>query len=358
MDLLKTPLHTLHQKLGARMVPFACWSMPVQYQGIINEHKHVRSKTGLFDISHMGEILISGKNAAKELSLWVTHNLEKSVPGRCSYGFMLTFQGTIMDDLIIYPLDEDKFMLVVNASQKKSDLHHLRQNFSSNLKIQDITMETAKLDLQGPESIDVLQDITQTSWIDLKYFNFRHITFQGMDLLVSRTGYTGELGYELYVPWQNAQTLWNMIISNKNVQPCGLGARDTLRLEAGLPLYGQDLDQNHTPAEGGYEFALKSNAEYLGKNRSRNVNEILTGLMVQGRRSPRTGDIVMLQGQKAGMVTSGSFAPSLGYCVALAYIKKEYSVNTEFTIERGKLVFDAQTTRLPFYQGTARMKLN
>ncbi|MFN2342841.1 MAG: glycine cleavage system aminomethyltransferase GcvT [Desulfonatronovibrio sp.] len=358
MNLLKTPLHTIHQRLGARMVPFAGWSMPVQYQSIINEHKHVRSQAGLFDISHMGEILISGKNAAKELSLWVTHNLEKSVPGKCSYGFMLTSQGTIMDDLIIYPLEEDRFMLVVNASQKENDLHHLRQNFSSNLKIQDITMETAKLDLQGPEAIDVLQDITQSSWVDLKYFNFKNITFQGVDLLVSRTGYTGELGYELYVPWQNAQSLWNIIIKSEHVQACGLGARDTLRLEAGLPLHGQDLDQSHTPAEGGYEFALKSSAEYLGKNRARNVNELLTGLIVQGRRSPRTGDIVMFQGQKAGQVTSGSFAPSLGHCVALAYINKEYSVNTEFTIERGSLVFDARKTELPFYQGTARMKLN
>lgn len=340
------------------MVPFAGWNMPVQYQGIINEHKHVRSQTGIFDISHMGEILISGKNAFRELSLWVTHNLEKSVPGKCSYGFMLTSQGTIRDDLIIYPLDEDRLMLVVNASQKENDLHHLQQNFSSNLKIKDITMETAKLDLQGPRSIDVLQDITQTSWLDLKYFNFRNISFQGMDLLVSRTGYTGELGYELYVSWQNAQTLWNMIIKNEHVQPCGLGARDTLRLEAGLPLYGQDIDQNHTPVEAGYEFALKSSAEYLGKNRARNVKEVLTGLIVQGRRSPRTGDTVMFQGQKAGKVTSGSFAPSLGYCVALAYINKEYSTNTEFTIERGSLVFDARKTKLPFYQGTARMKLS
>lgn len=330
----------------------------MQYQGIISEHKHVRSQAGLFDISHMGEILISGKNAHKELSLWVTHNLEKSVPGKCSYGFMLTSQGTIRDDLIIYPLDEDRFMLVVNASQKENDLQHLQQNFSSNLKVQDITMETAKLDLQGPKSIDVLQDITETSWTDLKYFNFRNITFQGMDILVSRTGYTGELGYELYVPWTHAQTLWNMIIKNEHVQPCGLGARDTLRLEAGLPLYGQDIDQNNTPAEAGYEFALKSNAEYLGKNRARNVKEVLTGLMVQGRRSLRTGDTVMFQGQKAGVVTSGSFAPSLGYCVALAYINKEYSTNTQFTIERDRLVFDARKTGLPFYQGTARIKLS
>jgi aminomethyltransferase len=355
MDLLKTPLTDTHKKIGARLAPFAGWEMPIQYQGIIAEHTHTRSEVSLFDICHMGELLVSGKEAAQELGRFVTHDLENIVPGRCSYGFMLTPSGSIQDDLIIYPLEKDQFMLVVNASQKQEDLKHLQENLSSGVRVMDKTMLTGKLDLQGPGSLRVLEEITGQDWRDLGYFRFRKTVLAGLDILVSRTGYTGELGYEIYAPWEGIKDLWDMILKDERVRPAGLGARDTLRLEAGLPLYGQDLDLHHTPAEAGYEFVLKSKARYLGKEKAFQVRNRLTGLVIDGRRTPRKGDMVLTGETMAGTVTSGSFAPSLGYCVALAYINTELLDHLEFSIQRDKVMLQAGKAELPFYKGTARV---
>ncbi len=355
MDILQTPLTDDHKKLGARPAVFAGWEMPLQYQGIISEHMHTRTQVSLFDICHMGELVVYGRDAALELGRLVTHDLNNAAPGRCSYGFMLTSSGGVLDDLIIYPLEKDKFMLVVNASQRQEDFKHLQANFSSGVRVTDKTMLTGKLDLQGPESLNVLESLTGQNWGDLKYFHFRQAGLAGLDLLISRTGYTGELGYEIYVPWEGTRELWNMILGDARVKPAGLGARDTLRLEAGLPLYGQELDQNHTPAEAGYSFFLKSRAHYLGRDKAFNVRECLTGLAVEGRRTPRKGDHVFIKDTKVGTVTSGSFAPSLGHCVGFAYIKKEYSDQTDFSIQRDRIVLPAVKANLPFYSGTARM---
>lgn len=337
------------------MGPFAGWEMPIQYQGIIAEHIHTRSRASLFDICHMGELLVTGQNAAMELGRLVTHDLDNALPGKCSYGFILNPSGGILDDLIIYPLQKDKFLLVVNASQKQDDLKHLKDNLSSGIKVMDQTMQTGKLDLQGPESLSVLEKITNEKWGDLKYFHFRQTAMAGQDILVSRTGYTGELGYELYIPWDRVREVWEMILADERVKPAGLGARDTLRLEAGLPLYGQDLDQHHTPAEAGYEFVLKSKARYLGKDRAFSVKERLIGLSIEGRRTPRAGDKILARDRPTGVVTSGSFAPSLGHCLAFAYIDRQDSDLTEFFIQRGKVLLKAEKASPPFYQGTARI---
>ncbi len=355
MDLLTTPLTETHKRLGARLTNFAGWEMPIQYQGIIAEHLHTRSKACLFDICHMGELLVTGRDAAPELGRLVTHDLNNAVPGKCSYGFILTSSGTVQDDLIIYPLERDQFMLVVNASQKQDDLIHLQDNLSSRVKVTDNTMLTGKLDLQGPESLSVLEKFTGQNFNDLKYFHFRKISLPGLDLIVSRTGYTGELGFELYAPWGGIKELWDMILEDPRVKPAGLGARDTLRLEAGLPLYGHELDLHHTPAEAGYGFVLKSGACYMGKDKAFNVNERLTGLVIEGRRTPRKNDRILAGDKMAGMVTSGSFAPSLGHCIAMAYINKEYSDQSSFSIHRDKVILRAAKAGLPFYKGTARM---
>ncbi len=355
MDYLTTPLEDTHKKLGARLAPFAGWEMPIQYQGIIAEHLHTRSEVSLFDICHMGELLVSGREAAQELGRIVTHDLENAVLGRCAYGFMLTPSGTILDDLIIYPLQHEQYMLVVNASQKLDDLKHLQDNLSSGVRVSDKTMLTGKLDLQGPKSLRVLEKITGQNWKDLKYFHFRQTSLAGLDLLISRTGYTGELGYEIYAPWEGIEELWDIILEDERVRPAGLGARDTLRLEAGLPLYGQDLDLRHTPAEAGYEFVLKSKARYLGRDKAFIVRERLTGLVIEGRRTPRKGDKVLAGDTEVGVITSGSFAPSLGHCVALAYIDEEYYSQSDFSIQRDKNMLMARKTDLPFYQGTARV---
>ena len=355
MTLITTPLTAIHKNLGARLAPFAGWEMPIQYEGIMAEHNHTRSWACLFDICHMGEILVYGRNSASELGTLVTHDLEKAVPGKCSYGFMLTPAGTIRDDLIIYPLEPDRFMLVVNASRKQADLEHLKNNLSSGVRVSDMTMSTGKLDLQGPDSLKVLEEVIPGNWADLKYFHFTKTSLDGQELVISRTGYTGELGYEIYTPWDGVEALWNLILKDERVKPAGLGARDTLRLEAGLPLYGHELDENHTPAEGGYGFVLKSSARFMGKDKARVVNEQLTGLLIQGRRAARQGDLVLAGDKAVGKVTSGSFAPSLGHCVALAYIDKEYAGLSSFNIQRDKGALQAVKSDLPFYKGTARM---
>lgn len=356
----RTPLHDWHADHQARMVPFAGWDMPVQYSaGILAEHEHTRTRASLFDICHMGEVLISGMDAAAALALVATHNLETLQPGKSRYGFLLNNQGGILDDLIIYRLEAESFMAVVNASRIDADVQWLQQHLPSSVKVEDISGQTAKIDVQGPLSCDVLSRVLPENWRNLGYFSFRHCVFQGQHVLVSRTGYTGELGYEIYLPNPLAPPFWESCLVDGVAKPAGLGARDTLRLEIGYPLYGQDLDENHTPAEAGYEAMLTSKAEYIGKSHQHRVQERLTPLIIAGRRSARHNDTVTTtSGKPAGRITSGSFAPSLGHCVALAYISGQFSQEDEFIVQTGKATLPAQRATLPFYtNGTARMRL-
>ncbi|MFP4167444.1 MAG: glycine cleavage system aminomethyltransferase GcvT [Desulfonatronovibrionaceae bacterium] len=359
-NLNKTPLDSWHRENGAKMVPFAGWEMPVQYSGIIEEHKQTRTRAALFDISHMGEFFLSGAGAAESLSRIVTHNLATLSPGKCRYGFMLNPSGGVLDDLIVYRLEKDRFMLVVNAACRDSDLEWISSNLAPGIKIEDRSMYTAKIDLQGPLSIEVLEEaLPGQNWRELKYFNFWDTQWQGIPLKVSRTGYTGELGYEIYLPWERALEIWKALAASEKVKPAGLGARDTLRLEAGLLLYGQDLDTEHTPIEAGYSFMLKSEAEYIGKDALDEGKTRLVALNLPGRRAARPGSAVYYHGEKVGTVTSGSFAPSLGHCIALAYVDVQAADNTRFTIPVAKSELEARKTDLPFYkQGTARMKLS
>ncbi|MBT8763411.1 glycine cleavage system aminomethyltransferase GcvT [Desulfohalobiaceae bacterium Ax17] len=357
-DLLTTPLNQWHKDNKAKMVPFAGWEMPVQYSGIMAEHKHTRAAASIFDISHMGEFIISGDQAEQALSNILTHNLKTLTPGKCRYGFMLNESGGVLDDLIVYRLEEHKFMLVVNGACIDSDFEWIKTHLPQNVTITNVSLELAKIDLQGPKSIEVLEETIPGQWRTLGYFNFRQINFNGYDLIISRTGYTGELGYEFYLPWNKAESLWTMLLENKLVEPAGLGARDTLRLEAGLPLYGQDLDQHHTPVEAGYGFMLKSEANYIGRDKVNDVREKLIPLKIPGRRSARHGDQVFYAGEKVGQVTSGSFAPSLGFCIALAYVDKEFADKNEYIIKGSRTELKAEKAELPFYkQGTARIKL-
>jgi aminomethyltransferase len=357
-ELARTPLHDRHLALGAKMVPFSGFEMPVQYQGIIAEHLHTRQQASLFDICHMGEFKIKGAAARKQLGRLVTHDLESLSPGRCRYGFMLNPEGGILDDLIIYCLADDDFMVVVNASRRESNFAWMKENMNDDLFFEDVSEYTAKIDLQGPESVQVLQDRLGGDWTFLKYFCFLRTEFEGDPLIVSRTGYTGELGYELYIRSERVGELWDLFISDERVKPAGLGARDTLRLEVGLPLYGHDLDEEHTPAESGGSFFLKSKVDYVGKDKAAEVRERLIPLELTGRRSARQGDAVLADGREVGRVTSGSFAPSLGHAVALAFVDEAEAAGERFIIRTGKTELEARRTELPFYkQGTARKKL-
>jgi aminomethyltransferase len=341
------------------MAEFAGWDMPIQYPGgIIAEHLHTREKAGLFDICHMGEFLLEGKGAAEALAGAVTMNIATLKPGRCRYGFLLNEQGGVLDDLIVYRLAEESFMLVVNAACREGDLATLRSRVGA-LHIEDLSDATAKIDLQGPESFAVLEKVLPGPWRRLPYFGFtREERFDDAPLLVSRTGYTGELGVELYCPSGKVEKLWTLLLGDERVKPVGLGARDTLRLEVGLPLNGQDLDQDHTPAEAGYGGMLTSQANYVGKEHAFTVREKLTALLIPGRRSARHGDAVLKDGTQVGVVTSGSYGPSVGNAIALCYIAAEHAGSEEYTVQGAKAQLAAKAVALPFYPGgTARAAL-
>ncbi|WP_196772866.1 glycine cleavage system aminomethyltransferase GcvT [Pseudodesulfovibrio alkaliphilus] len=358
-SLATTPLTDWHRENGAKMAPFAGFNMPVQYKGILIEHQHTREKAGIFDICHMGEFKLSGPGSMETLNKVVSHDLTTLDPGKCRYGFLLNRSGGIMDDLIIYCLGKDEYMLVVNGACRTKDFEHIRANLAAGPVLADISEETGKIDVQGPQSLSVLETLTEKKWNELKYFNFEPTDCLGFPMLVSRTGYTGELGYELYLPADKALSVWKKLAADARVEPVGLGARDTLRLEIGYPLYGQDLDEEHTPVEAGAGFFLKKESDYIGKSGLGEVRQMLVPLVIEGRRTARHHDEVHLpSGEKVGVVTSGSFAPSLGHCVALAYIRAE-DVNVErFVIKTARTELEAKRTELPFYkEGTARMKV-
>ena len=359
MNLLETPLTAWHKAHGAKTGPFAGWEMPIQYEGILAEHRHTRSQASLFDICHMGEFLLQGSGVTDALAKIVSHNLAALAPGRCRYGFLLNPQGGVQDDLIVYRLEEEKYMLVVNGACTASDFKWIRERLPASIPMEDISERTAKIDLQGPKSIQALESVLKEDFHGLKYFSLTHTSFQGQPLLISRTGYTGELGYELYIDTSKVESLWDQLLACPEVKPAGLGARDTLRLEVGLPLYGQDMDTTHTPTEAGYGAMLTSSAAYSGKGPDREVREKLIGLTIPGRRSARHNDAVFLpSGKEVGVVTSGSYAPSLEQAVALAYVLKDHAHQPKFLVKGARATLEALPTELPFYHdGTARIKL-
>ena len=357
---LLTPLHAWHREHGAKMAPFAGWDMPIQYtKGIIAEHAHTREKAAVFDICHMGEFILKGKGAKEALAKVLTVNQETLKPSRCRYGFLLNEKGGVIDDLTVYHIGPDHYMIVVNAACRENDFAVISSRLPAGLVLEDISDATGKIDLQGPKSLDVLERIMPGgAWRSLPYFALTQAEWKGSPILVSRTGYTGELGYELYVPWDKTLEIWEACVADPDVEPVGLGARDTLRLEAGYPLYGQDLDTAHTPAEAGYGAMLSSPAEYVGKAGAATVREKLVPLVIYCRRSARHNDPVLLDGKEVGIVTSGSYAPSLGQSVALAYIAAEYADATGYTIQASKTTLPASPATTPFYtKGTARIKL-
>ena len=250
-------------------------------------------------------------------------------------------------------------MVVVNAACAAGDFATLRARLPEGVALTDISEQTGKIDLQGPEAVDVLETLLGRSLRDMPYFGFRSEAWQGCELLVSRTGYTGELGFELYVPAGQTQALWEALLADERVKPVGLGARDTLRLEAGLPLYGHELDENHTPAEAGMGRMLTSTAPYVGREGAQEVRQKLLALSIEGRRAARNGDALLLEdGTPAGVVTSGSFAPSLGHVVAFAWADADKADAAAYLVQASRSQLKATVTEAPFYkEGTARKKL-
>ena len=363
--LLKTPLADEHVSLGARMVPFAGWYMPVQYkEGILAEHRHTREHVSLFDICHMGEFSVRGVGVADVLDQALARSVADQKVGSCRYNFLLNEQGGVIDDLIVYRMGDENFLIVVNAARIDVDFATLRQRVPSVFAMENMSDRTAKFDLQGPESADVLVSLGIDAAALPKYYHWASFELFGLPMTISRTGYTGELGFELYFDADRAVEVWRKLLACPGVKPAGLGARDTLRLEMGYPLYGDEMDENTTPVEAGFGALLKLDTVkrfFVGSEalRSNPPKKHLRGIVLEGRRAAHTGTPLLYKGEQVGTITSGTFAPSLGCAVAMAYLdaSREIPEDAEFDVELHRATVKARLAPLPFWtHGTANPK--
>ena len=358
----RTALHDIHVKLGAKMVPFAGFEMPVQYpSGITVEHKSVREGVGLFDVSHMGEFLITGPQAIDFVNYVTTNDVAALSVGQAHYSVILNEGGTIVDDCLVYRFP-DHLMMVVNASNKDKDLAHIsgyKARFECN--IEDISDNIALLALQGPCAQEVMQRFTNVRLDDIQYYHFELGTVAGVpDVIVSRTGYTGEDGFELYFDATRAAEIWNALMGDGSVVPAGLGARDTLRLEMGMALYGNDIDDTTTPYEAGLAWLVKmKKGDFVGKaaleqQKAAGVPRKLVGFTMPDRAFPRHGYPVFCAGEQSGEVRSGTMSPSLGIAIGTAYLPLDSAKEgTEFEVEiRGKRL-PAVVQKTPFYKNAS-----
>jgi len=363
-SLKKTPLHQSHVDAKAKMVDFGGWHMPVQYAGILEEHNTVRTKAGLFDVSHMGEIDLQGPNALDLIQKLITNDASKLSVKQALYSPMCFPDGGIVDDLLIYRKGKDHFLLVVNASNTEKDYQWIVDNAIDGVEIQNISPETAQIALQGPLAEAVLQKLCDKDLSRIKYYWFDNVTVDGEDCLVSRTGYTGEDGFEIYLPSENGHQVWNAILKageEEGVTPIGLGARDTLRFEARLPLYGNELSEDISPLEAGLGIFVKLDKkdfigkEALAKQKAEGLKRKTMGFEMLDRGIPRSHYKVLKDGQEIGFVTSGSFAPTLGKNIGLALIKSEYAqVGSNIEIQVRTRSLKAQIIKTPFYKKEAK----
>lgn len=365
-SLKRTPLHAEHVALGGKIVPFAGFEMPVQYPtGITAEHKAVREAAGLFDVSHMGEFIVTGPQALDLIQKVTVNDASKVEVGQAQYSAMCLEHGGVVDDLIVYRFP-DHWMLVVNASNLDKDLAWIRRHAEGlDVTVEDRSDATALLALQGPAAREILRPLADIDVDDVKYYRFLEGSVSGVPAVISGTGYTGEDGFELYVPVDGAVALWRALLEagqGSGLIPAGLGARDSLRLEVGYPLYGNDLDEEHTPLESGLAWITKlDKGDFVGRTalmeqKEKGVPRRLVGLRLTEKGFPRHGYGLVSGGEPVGVVTSGTVSPSLGYGVAMGYVPPDLAkADTPLHVDvRGKVV-GAVVQRPPFYtQGSIR----
>jgi aminomethyltransferase len=358
-----TALYPVHTSLGARMSPFGGYDMPVHYAGgIIAEHGAARRGAALFDTCHMGEFILRGPSAAADLDRLLSNDAANLAAGACRYGFLCNDDGGVIDDLIAYRLSEAEFMVVVNAVNEAGDFDWIVRHVSKDTSVENISRATAKIDLQGPKSPKIAASLLKHPLNGLKYYRFMRNRYKDADIILSRTGYTGEIGFEIYCPADVAADFWNDCVSGGTV-PAGLGARDILRLEMGYPLYGHELSADRNAAQSGFAHAISKNKPFTGSDKvldSSLHNQLLTGISLYGRRTAHSGDTVTTDGKAIGTITSGCFSPAQGHAIALAYIDKESAViNTTVSIIGNKTELSGKITATPFYKnGTVRSDIN
>ncbi len=356
-----TPFIKLHEKAGARIVPFAGYNMPLDFTGVISEHMNVRNHAGLFDVSHMGEIRVSGIHAAPFLQRITTNDIYKLKPGKVHYTCFPNGNGGIVDDLLIYQYDENDYMVVVNAANIKKDVDFMLDNNKEDANIEDISESIAQLALQGPKAASILQPLTSTNLSEIKGFRFFTGNIgEAENVTISRTGYTGEDGFELYFDPKKAEMIWNEL--NKagkehNIMPVGLAARDTLRLEAGLCLYGNDIDDNTSPMEAGLDWIVKfnENNDFIGKDQfwqqiSNGIEKKLVGFELLDRGIPRHDyTIVDKEQNEIGRVTSGTMSPMLKKGIGMGYVKTAFAdTGSDIYIRIRKKNLKAKVVDTPF----------
>ncbi|MCC8022593.1 MAG: glycine cleavage system aminomethyltransferase GcvT [Clostridiales bacterium] len=356
----KTPLYGVHVKSGVKMVPFAGYLLPIQYgTGLIAEHMAVRTACGLFDVSHMGEFLCRGPDALVNLNRLMTNDFTGMYEGQARYSPMCNEQGGIVDDLIVYRMPAGSYLIVVNAANQEKDLAWMQAHLRGDATLEDVSGQVAQIALQGPRALEILQKIAPPQAIPAKYYScVPKASIQGMDCIVSKTGYTGENGFEIYTKPEDATAIWDLCMAagqDLGLIPCGLGARDTLRLEAAMPLYGHEMDDTTTPLECGLDFALKlQKPDFIGKEAilaQRPPRRRRVGLRVTGRGIVREGAPLYIGAAQVGAVTSGTYAPYLKAAVAMAMVdSKHCEIATAMEAEvRGRRIA-AEVVPLPFYK--------
>jgi aminomethyltransferase len=355
--LLKTPLNETEKELGGKMVDFGGWELPVQYSGILDEHEAVRTAAGVFDVSHMGEVTVRGPQALELLQRTTCNDVAKLEDGRAHYNGLLYPNGGFVDDILIYQNAPDDFFVVVNASNTDKDFEWLQQAASGlDVEVRNVSGDYAQLAVQGPDAERILQTMTDLRLADIKYYRFAHGTVDGVPALVSRTGYTGEDGFEVYLAPQHAPALMRKLV-NAGVKPCGLGARDTLRLEAKMALYGNDIDHTTTPIEADLAWIVKlDKGEFAGRDvlqreKAEGPRRKLVGFEMVDRGIARHGYPVVSGSEEIGVVTSGTHSPTLKKAIGLAYLPLDKSAQgSEFSVLiRGKET-RARVVPTPFYK--------
>jgi glycine cleavage system T protein (aminomethyltransferase) len=364
-ELKRTPLNQVHRDLGGKMVDFGGWDMPVQYPaGTIEEHLRTRHHCGLFDVSHMGEIDVRGKDAIAFVNRITSNDVTKLIDGQAQYSALTTPEGTVVDDLLVYRFSEDHLLLVVNAGTTDKDWDWITSHHSGeSVALSNVSSDFCQLALQGPDAISILQKLTDIPLANIKYYHFTNGKVDGVESIVSRTGYTGEDGFEVYAAADKAVQLWNKMLDAGNfgteagVLPCGLAARNTLRLEAGMSLYGHEIDETTTLLEANLGWICKLDKgdfigrDVLAKQKEAGLRKRLVGFEVTDRGIARDDQEVVISDQRVGRVTSGSPAPYLKKNIGFAYVPIEYAaIDGEIQIDvRGRLV-GARIVKTPFYK--------
>uniref|UniRef100_UPI0038B63CD5 glycine cleavage system aminomethyltransferase GcvT n=1 Tax=Thermotomaculum hydrothermale TaxID=981385 RepID=UPI0038B63CD5 len=357
----KTPLYDEHIKLGAKMVEFAGFNMPVQYKGVIEEHMTVRTKVGMFDVSHMGEFRVKGNQAFDFVQYLTTNDVAKLSIKQVQYSAFPTEKGTVVDDLLVYKVNDNEYLLVVNAANIEKDFAHLSKFVDKfDVSLTNESDDTAQMAIQGPKAEDTMFKIFGDVVREMKYYWFDYVEFEGETCLLSRTGYTGEDGFEIYCKPELASKIWNKILDageEFGIEPCGLGARDTLRLEARMNLYGNDMDETTTVLEAGLGWICKlDKGDFLGrdvllKQKEEGLKRKLYGFEMIDKGIPRHGYPVFHNGEEVGVVTSGSYAPYLKKNIGLAYLPIELAkAGNEIEIGIRKKRAKAITVKTPFYK--------